>query len=147
SLDYYLKHKIFISTNSMVFRRYVIDGLPSWVPTMFAGDFIFKYMILINGKFKYIDDNMGVYRKGVPGSWSMLPLDQKRVDREYGDQIFALQRINELTNFEYREAVLERTVQLTRAYIGRSIRTTRYNLKLVFKYFPLLGFEGFLIII
>ena len=52
---------------------------PKWAQGLFAGDFVLKYLILLDGKMKYFDDVMFVYNKGVSGSWSKQPITQKRI--------------------------------------------------------------------
>lgn len=146
-LGYYLRNKIFIATNSMVYRSDVVENIPDWAMNRFAFDFILKYLILIKGNFKYIDENMSTYRKGVPGSWSMLSLTQERIDKEFLDQITVLQKINELSEYKHNKAVLVRTQKLTASYIGRSLYSSSYGVSSFFRFLSLLGTDICIIIL
>lgn len=120
-LGYYLKNNIFITTGSLVFRKKIVDNYPKWAIDFFGADFILKYLILAEGKFKYFDEVMSIYNKGLPGSWSKLNLTQKIIDKEYLDNITALQKINEYTNYKFKYEVQVKSKKMFYRYLSRSI--------------------------
>jgi len=120
-LGYYLTSNIFITTASLLYRTKVVENYPEWTRGLFAGDFVLKYLILTNGKIKYFDEVMSVYNKGVPGSWSKQLISQKRIDKEFLDNLFVLQKISELTDYKYSYEVSVKSKRLFYRYIARSI--------------------------
>jgi glycosyltransferase involved in cell wall biosynthesis len=139
NLGYHLTHNYYISTASMVFRKEIIRDYPDWTTSLFAGDFVLKFLILAKGLFVNIVGVMNVYRKGVLGSWSKQRLTQKKIDREYSDNIYALMKINSLTDYKYNSEVIQKTMQLYGSYIVRTITISPYSkkIKLFFLNFPL----------
>jgi glycosyltransferase involved in cell wall biosynthesis len=145
-LGYYLKNNIFMQTATLMLKKTVIENYPLWTNGLFAGDFVLKYIILSHGKIKHLEDVMSVYRKDVPGSWSKLKLTQERIDKEYYDNVFALLKINKLTNYLYADEVIYKNKKLLSNYIARSItiRTKRLRrLKLFISYFSLLSLNSY----
>jgi glycosyltransferase involved in cell wall biosynthesis len=120
-LGYYLTNNIFLTTGSLIFKRSIIENYPKWAQGLFAGDFVLKYLILLDGKMKYFDDVMSVYNKGVSGSWSKQPITQKRIDKEYFDNLLALQKINELSDYKYSVEVITKHKKLFNRYLARSV--------------------------
>lgn len=118
---YYLKKNIFMTTGSLLFKSKIVKNYPDWAKDLFAGDFVLKYLILADGKIKYFDEKMSVYRKGVPGSWSKELLNQKKIDKEYFDNVLALHKINELTNYKNNYEVIIKNKKLFNSYLARSI--------------------------
>ena len=135
-----------MQTATLMLKKTVIENYPLWTSGLFAGDFVLKYIILSHGKIKHLDDVMSVYRKDVPGSWSKLKLTQERIDKEYYDNVFALLKINKLTNYLYADEVIYKNKKLLSKYIARSItiRTKRLRrLKLSISYFSLLSLNSY----
>lgn len=119
TLGYWLKKEIFATTGSLLFKSEVPKKIPEWANNIFAGDFILTYLILVEGYMGYIDNVMSVYRKGVPGSWSKQTLTQKRIEREYSDNIFVLAKINEMSDYKYADEVIQRMGILHSNYLNR----------------------------
>lgn len=132
-LGYYLERDIFATTGSLLYKR-KISNTPKWTNNIFAGDFVIKYFILVDGNMGYIDDVMGVYRKGVPGSWSKQELTQKKIDQEFSDNIYVLTKINELSDYKYSYQVYSKMKRLYVIYISRSMvgRSLTEKFKLIF---------------
>lgn len=60
----------FIPTASIFLRREFVDPLPSWYYEVEVGDYPLSILLALNGKVRYMDEVMCVYRRGAPGSWS-----------------------------------------------------------------------------
>lgn len=140
-LGYYLRKNIFMTTGSLVFRKHAVENYPEWAKGLFAGDFVIKYLTLVCGKIKYSDDIMSVYRSGVRGSWSKQVLNQSKIDREYRDNVLALQKINELSDYKYVEDVVIKNKKLFSRYITRTIIASDRKLKIKLFIYNILYFN------
>ncbi|MBW8330531.1 MAG: glycosyltransferase [Prolixibacteraceae bacterium] len=131
-LGYFLKNSIFVATHSLVFKKEIIKNIPVREKSLFAGDFELRYHILADGNLKYLDDVMGVYRKGVPGSWSKNKITFEKVEKEYFDNLLVLFEINRLTNYKYQIGIMKKVEKLYSRYVARNLKLLRYKEKLVF---------------
>lgn len=70
---------------SLMLRRSLVNALPEWYCSLYAGDWALALLVLLNmpdGKIKYIDEKMVVYRHHSGGIWS--PLTRlKKAQRSY----------------------------------------------------------------
>lgn len=131
SFGYFLNKRIFMATGSLIFRKRIVEEYPEWATKMFAGDFVLKYLILADGKIKYFNQVMSVYRKGAIGSWSNIENTQKKNDKEYLDNLIALQNINDSTNYKYKKEVLSKSKKLFSSYVALSINTYKKSQRII----------------
>lgn len=129
-LGSYLEKNPFIATSSMVFRTEITNLIPGWSKNIFAGDFLMRYLIAVNGKIRYLDFIMSTYNKGVEGSWTMTKNEQKRIDKEFSDNIYALLKINEYSNYQYQFEVLKKVDFIITRYKRRSALVTNWQKRL-----------------
>lgn len=66
-----------IHSSSVVHRNILGNKLPEWVYSLPYLDLALLYLLLEHGKFKYINDVIGVYRKHVRGEWSGKALSKQ----------------------------------------------------------------------
>lgn len=132
-LGYYLENKIFVTTGSLLFKKQILESYPNWALNLFAGDFVLRFLMLVNGKIGYIDDVMSVYRKGVPGSWSDQKLTMEKIDREFSDKIIALTKVNEMTNYKFNKEIRNHIKFIYSRYLTRSMvhNTLMENIHLI----------------
>lgn len=86
-LNDYLIEQPFTATASLVFKSKVINRYEAWMLKLFAGDFVLRYLALLEGKMGYINEVMCVYNKGVGGSWSQRKLTKSVILKEYRDNL------------------------------------------------------------
>ena len=72
------------------------------------GDYVLAVCLGIQGKIRYFDTVMSVYRYFTPGSWSMRQSvsSEQRIQR-YQDNLKLLQNIDRLTNYKYSHVTEE----------------------------------------
>ena len=69
----------FCPTASMVFHREVMDPTPDFFATVPTGDHFVQLLASLNGGALFIARKMSVYRRGHPGSWTMLMHRKDRI--------------------------------------------------------------------
>jgi glycosyltransferase involved in cell wall biosynthesis len=87
--------KYYIHTASMVFKKAALDT-PSWLQRVYNGDWAIQLILAKNGKIKYLDDVMSVYRRQPGGFNSTM---QEAVIQEH--KIKLISYFNLYTEFQY----------------------------------------------
>ncbi|MEO7311367.1 MAG: glycosyltransferase [Chitinophagaceae bacterium] len=65
-----LKNGNIIPSCSSVFRKECISEVPEWVKTLGMSDWPFNFLLSRQGKLRYLNEVMGVYRLHSGGNWS-----------------------------------------------------------------------------
>lgn len=95
--------KWFIPTASIVFNKDKNFSLPNWFFEVASGDQALLLLLSLKGKFKFINEIMGVYRLHESGVSRTHINDYKVLSMMY-----LLQKFNIESNFKYEEAVFNR---------------------------------------
>lgn len=90
------QHGRMAQTAGMVYRRSA-SLTPPEVPTCSNGDFRLQLITGLNGKVRYLADNMFVYRYMTPGSWGSRQKSH-RSDKVIHDQLTAFMAMTEALN-------------------------------------------------
>lgn len=77
SMIHFLNEVNPIYSGSVLHRNILGEKLPEWIYSLPYLDLVIYYLLLPNGKFKYIDEVMGVYRVHKGGDWSGKTLYQQ----------------------------------------------------------------------
>lgn len=85
-------HGNYIQTASVVFRN-ILSSFPSEFYLSPAGDYFLYILLAENGKIKYFDDKMSVYRYGV-GIWAIQSLDYRHLKSIHMDILLASYFVN-----------------------------------------------------
>jgi len=101
----------YIPTLSMVYRCNCISPLPEWFGEIYNGDYALQLLLSHQGKIKYINENMGVYRKQ-PGGLNAT-MQNKIVWRH---KISLMNYFNIYTNFKYNDLIKKRIDELFEEY-------------------------------
>jgi len=94
-----------IPSNSMLFRKKIVNELPSWHNQVYNGDYFLHLWCSHHGKIKYFDDLMGVYRKNISAGDSMSATIGKDIDYIYKNILFLLDNFNSETNKIYNDLI------------------------------------------
>lgn len=133
----YLTNSYFMTTASLLFKKEVFSEAKSeeWMSKAFAGDFILKYRALTIGTIGYVDSIAAVYNKGTEGSWSNRKLTDKVIEKEYKDNILALQYIKKhiptlsQTAYDHKEKKLKDIVLYKQALKRGGVKGFLYLIK------------------
>lgn len=90
-------------TCSLMIRKEVFDHDISWIYNFPVGDYFLQILASLNGGALYINEVMGVYRKGVPGSWSERNESYIKKFNHTIRMCKSMQVVNERTNFRYKK--------------------------------------------
>ncbi|MCC3869510.1 glycosyltransferase [Terrisporobacter mayombei] len=96
---------MFIGTNSIVYRKRLMDNPPDWYFDAPVGDYPLQIFLAINGEVYYMDESMATYRVGVPGSWSNRVYFSKDRIKHFSRVSKMLDSINEYTDYKYSEEI------------------------------------------
>jgi glycosyltransferase involved in cell wall biosynthesis len=88
-------------TPSVVFRKEVVQPLPSWFEQCHVGDFPLMFLALEKGKIGYLEDAMCVYRLSSDGSWSESNMSLKNRYSNFEKMVYLNRVININTNQKY----------------------------------------------
>lgn len=72
-----LLDKNFISTASIIYRRGLFDGFPTWFSDIKMGDWVIHILNAQHGHIGYINEVMSVYRIHQNGTWSSMTEEQR----------------------------------------------------------------------
>lgn len=103
----------FIGTNSILFRKEIMDNAPDLYFNAPVGDYPLQILTGMNKYGYYINEVMSIYRTNVPGSWTVNNRTSK--DREkrniklIENFIEMLQSIDEYSNNNYSEIIKRKT--------------------------------------
>lgn len=92
----------FIPSGSVVFANYPDFVLPDWFIYCKSGDIPFLLLLSLRGKFKYLDEVMGVYRSHDQGMAAAHAGHDKIIA-----MIFIYENFNIYTQFKYRKKIKE----------------------------------------
>lgn len=93
----------YIPSVSMVFKRQYIEVVPAWFMNIYNGDYALHLILAHNGKIKYLDEIMGVYRKNMAalsGSYS--------TERNNNHLIKLFTFFNSYSNYSYTREIGKR---------------------------------------
>lgn len=96
---------MFIGTNSIVYRKKLMDNPPDWYFDAPVGDYPLQIFLAINGEAYYMDESMATYRASVPGSWSNRVYFSNDRIKHFSRVSKMLDSINEYTNYKYSEEI------------------------------------------
>jgi glycosyltransferase involved in cell wall biosynthesis len=95
-------------TCSLMFRKEVFDNDISWMHTFPVGDYFIQMYASLCGGALYIDEVMGTYRKGVPGSWTDRTRSNEAKFRHIIRMIHSMKVFNEKTDFRLNGELKQR---------------------------------------
>lgn len=99
----------FIATNSILYRKEVMDKPPKFYLNAPVGDYPLQILSSIENYAYYINEFMSVYRIGVEGSWSSRMSSQKNKEKEainlFKRLIVMLNEFNEYSNGIYSNSI------------------------------------------
>jgi len=96
---------MFIGTNSILYRKEVLENPPKWYFDAPVGDYPLQIFLASKGDVYYIDKSMSVYRHNVPGSWSNRVYFSERRINHFREICKMLDAINEYTNYKYKKEI------------------------------------------
>lgn len=102
---------VFCPTASMILNRQVLDPMPDFFHTVFAGDNFMQFLGSLNGGALFIARNMSIYRRENSGSWStvMKKKDNMSVVENRKNHVFRyIKSLDDMGNFidqKYRKEV------------------------------------------
>jgi glycosyltransferase involved in cell wall biosynthesis len=85
----------FMATASILYRRQALGDLPAWLHDSLSGDIPMHILAARNGKIKYLDEPMSVYRKNLGGTSFT---DNKKDEKFLRNRIFMYSKLNDETN-------------------------------------------------
>lgn len=100
-------------TSSLVFRSSLCKPFPDFIRSVPGiGDYPFRIYLATQGAVHYFDQAMSVYRRGVPGSWTMRrTFDEEKRVQDCNRIIDMLELANEYSDFRFKQdfesAILE----------------------------------------
>ena len=101
----------FIQTNSVMYRFEAVKDLVQIFPKcMMPGDWYVHLLFAKQGKIKYFDDTMSVYRVHSGGGWGNYNLEEKIIKYQFKFFNFYLNVYNNITNknHEYKKIVISK---------------------------------------
>ncbi len=116
----------YFQTSSVVFRWRFTKGFPSWFhPNMLLDHFLFM-LHAVEGKIKYFDDDMSVWRRQ-SGGYSWLQTVNKGLffQKEYKDWIFHYEQMDEFFSFRFTLQIRERILLALRNLISYYVQTNQ----------------------
>ena len=90
----------FVSTNSLLYRRELMDS-PPYFREKCPLDYALQIQGAMRGGMLYLTDNMAVYRVAVPGSWTDRVSNSKYYITQAEMIKRMLDRVNECTQYKY----------------------------------------------
>ncbi|MFC5711440.1 glycosyltransferase [Thalassorhabdus alkalitolerans] len=106
----------FIATNSMLYRKSLLETPPKFYENAPVGDYALQIYFSFMGECYYIDEVMSAYRKGVKGSWSSK-LSGGKKGRDFSvthwkNTIKTLESFNDFTQGQYEGIIDSRLEEL-----------------------------------
>jgi len=95
-------------TCSLMFRSEVFENDISWMYTFPIGDYFIQMYASINAGALYIDEVMGTYRKGVPGSWTDRTASKEAEFIHLIKMLNAMKIFNVNTNYRFNNELKQR---------------------------------------
>lgn len=100
-----------IPTASMVFKREVIDDLPTWFSSIYSGDLTLSLLSINKGRIYFSNEVMSVYRVTFNGS-SASSVYKDKIEFVYSQHIKLFTYFNEFSNFKYNTTIVKKIVSL-----------------------------------
>lgn len=100
-----------IPTASMVFKREVIDDLPTWFSSIYSGDLTLSLLSINKGRVYFSKEIMSVYRVTFSGS-SASSIYKDKMEFVYSQHIKLFTYFNEFSNFKYKATIEKKIVSL-----------------------------------
>lgn len=92
----------FCPTASLLIRTSALKNLPQWFSTIApVGDYYLQILTSLEGGALYIDECMGVYRRGHDGNWTSTQREEKKRLLWLEKTLNALEHLNEDTKSVY----------------------------------------------
>lgn len=94
-------------TSSIVYRRDKCMGIEDFVrePLLIGGDNILEAYLLLQGKIRFLNDTMSVYRLMSPNSWTKSNSNSQKTISILEDRIRFFEIIDQYTNGAYSEYI------------------------------------------
>ncbi len=113
----------FVSTNSIVYPKSLLDNYPKWAKDAPIGDLPLELILFHKGRVAYIAKVMSAYRIAAPGSWSYsMSTDIKKRISHYNSEISLWKSFDEWTNNKYHLAVKRRLFRLYKLLLRTNIK-------------------------
>jgi glycosyltransferase involved in cell wall biosynthesis/GNAT superfamily N-acetyltransferase len=109
--DLILGGGLFCPTASLVFRtQYIKFGYPDFCMNCHVGDYPLQLYLSLKGKVYYFDNEMSVYRRGIPNSWSQTfeKIAFSLRAKKWMSEFKMLDGINALSNYKYSSVITKR---------------------------------------
>lgn len=93
----------FCPTASLMFRRSLIENLPSWYYRTTMGDHYLQILGASRGGVLFVNRCMSVYRNGVPGSWTKRKRDSLdfRLEKALIGNLLSIEEADEYFGYRY----------------------------------------------
>lgn len=105
----------FIATNSIIYRKEVMDNPPNFYFNAPIGDYPLQILSSTKNYAYYINEFMSVYRVGVEGSWSSRMISDKNKAEKiidlYNKIIDMLNEFNKYSNGRYSDVINEKIIK------------------------------------
>lgn len=114
SKELYINDIVFdwiIPTASMVFKREVIDDLPTWFSSIYSGDLTLSLLSINKGRVYFSNEIMSVYRVTFNGS-SASSIYKDKMEFVYSQHLKLFTYFNEFSNFKYNTTIVKKIVSL-----------------------------------
>lgn len=99
----------FLATNSMLYRKEILDNPPSFYMNAHLGDYPLQIYFSTQKYAYYINEVMSAYRTNVEGSWTNRNFKgENRIEKyikSYENSVFMLEEFNKESSFKYNDAV------------------------------------------
>jgi glycosyltransferase involved in cell wall biosynthesis len=97
----------FITTNSMVYRKKLMENPPDFYFNAPVGDYPLAIYLALEGKIYYFNEIMSAYRKNVKESWSHRMMKNDDLFKKvYKKKIIMLEEINKYSDYKYNEILI-----------------------------------------
>ena len=105
----------FIATNSIIYRKDIMDNAPELYFKSPVGDYPLQILSSIGDYAYYINETMSVYRVGVEGSWTSRMLTgenrEEKLIKNGNEIIDMLNEFNKYVNGKYSNAINKRIIK------------------------------------
>lgn len=95
----------FITTNSLLFKSYILKDMPNWMYDAPVGDLPLSLLLSLEGRILYIDKVMSVYRVMSTSSWSKSMKDTKKLKAHHDSIIRLWMHFDRYTKKKYHNQI------------------------------------------
>lgn len=97
----------FLGTNSLFIKSEIIKKLPPFCNECVVGDYPLQIMAALNGEVYYMNEPMSIYRRNVPGSWTVIntKADKSKKIFRMNNLIDMLNKFDEYSKNEYSNSI------------------------------------------